>query len=250
MKHFPCVVAALASLLMGATSARAGFVVLRPGPADGKDANIWIGVPNTNLGNYEYLTVNEAPFDPSLLQNFGLIEFDLSSFTGSSVVSAKLTLFQEFTDAAAAIFDLLRNTSPWDEHTVTWNTRPSVDPTPVASLQLNFFPTIYRDWDVTAVVQGWLSGGYANYGLTLARSNGSNPLAWFASSDHSVSADRPMLTLKISDAPPPDPAPESTPAPSAFVLALTGAAVLIIGRGHCQARADLQTTLARPPTAN
>jgi hypothetical protein len=230
MKHILWVSAALASSLIQAASAQAGFVVLRPGPADGKDANIWIGVPNTNLGNYEYLTVNEAPFDPSLLQNFGLIEFDLSSLTGSSVVSAKLTLFQEFTDAAGAVFDLFRNTSPWDEHTVTWNTRPSIDSTRVASLQLDFIPSIYRDWDVTAVVQGWVSGLYPNYGLTIARTDASNPLAWFASSDHAVAADRPMLTLEISDAPPPDPAPASTPAPSGLILAVTGMAVLVAWR--------------------
>jgi hypothetical protein len=227
MNRLLCSCATLLSILLLPAFARATFITLQPGPAQGKDAQVHIGQPTTNLGNFEYLTYSYTPGPADTLQNFGLIEFDLSSVPASSAISAKLILFHEFNSAFGAIFDLFRNTSAWDGNSVTWNSQPTHDPTPTASVQLDFLFGIVRDWDITTVVNEWLSGSSPNYGLTLARRNANNPFAYFASSDHPTASFRPRLILEISDEPPPSPPPPtSAPAPASLVLAAAGTLAL------------------------
>jgi hypothetical protein len=259
MKHFLWVGGALALLLIGAGSAPAGFIVLQPGPADGKDAQIFAGAPNVNFGNEPDLTVNYAighEADRPDLQNFGLMEFDLSSVATPFVVSAKLNVYHLYNDCYGMTFDLFRNTTPWDEQTIIWNTQPQRDATVVASLLIDDHShDTYREWDVTGVVNGWLSGAYANNGLTLARTGVGvwNPWAYFESSDQTPANAfmRPKLKLEVPDfVPPPDPPPTSSPAPPGFILAVTGLAALLIGRPIRRRGLNAQTALAPPPAAN
>jgi hypothetical protein len=259
MKYFPWVGAALAAFLVGASSAPAAFIVLQPGPADGKDAQIYVGAPNTNLGNEPDLTVNYSvahePDRPDF-QNFGLIQFDLSPVTTPFVVSAKLDVYHLYNDSFGMTFDLFRNTTPWDEQTVTWNTQPQIDPTAVASLLIDDHShDTYREWDVTGVVNGWLSGAYANNGLTLARTGVGvwNPWAYFESSDQTAANAfmRPKLKLELPDfVPPPDPPPASSPAPSGIILAFMGLITVLIWRHTHLRGAKSQTALAPPLPAN
>jgi len=259
MKYFPWVGAALVAFLFGASSALAAFIVLQPGAEDGKDAHIYAGAPNTNFGNEPDLTVNYAighePDRPDL-QNFGLIQFDLSPVTTPFVVSAKLNVYHLYNDIFGMTFDLFRNTAPWDEQTVTWNTQPQRDPTAVASLSIDDHGhDTYREWDVTAVVNGWLSGANANNGLTLARTGVGvwDPWAYFESSDQTAANAlmRPKLKLEVPDfVAPADPPPASSPAPPSFILALTGLAALCIWGRSRWCGAGEQATLARSPAAN
>jgi hypothetical protein len=225
MNRLLVVCASLVWILSPTRDAQATFIVLQPGPEQAKDAHVFGDAPDTNFGDVEYITFNHGGRPPHTPDNHGLIEFDLSSIQASSVLSATLILFHENNKNAAQFFDLFRNTSAWDEHTVTWSTRPSHDSTPTASALFEFQTGIPREWDVTAVVNEWLAGVFPNYGLTLARRSGVNAMADIASSDHLNPSFHPQLTLEISDDPPPPP-PLPTPAPSALVLIASGMTVM------------------------
>lgn len=58
-----------------------------------------------------------------------------------------------------------RLASPWNEHTVTWNTEPNwtpVDKTAFVGSQLDWY-----EWDITEVVDDWVQDVYANDGVEI-----------------------------------------------------------------------------------
>ena len=101
----------------------------------------------------------------------GLFRFDLSDVPATTVASAyfRVSLY----DSASGVYtvDLRRVSAAWDEETVNWNTRPwSVDigvSAPVGGITGQYY-----EWEVTALVQGWLTGGVGNFGLELHASSG------------------------------------------------------------------------------
>ena len=85
-------------------------------------------------------------------------------------------------------YDIVRVTSGWNESTVTWNTQPTLDATIVSSLTVSdSVNLVYRNWDITSLVQGWHTGASANHGLALLSRNINEPFnsasLYFASSD-------------------------------------------------------------------
>ncbi len=57
---------------------------------------------------------------------------------------------------------------------MTWNTKPGVDPKSVATLPLSDSAG-WRSWNVTSLVNGWVTGNYGNFGLTIGRSDAGMP---------------------------------------------------------------------------
>ena len=85
-----------------------------------------------------------------------------------------------------------RITAPWDETTVTWNSfGGSFDPGVADSFVAN--STGWKSLDVTALVQAWVDGTYANYGLLLEQ--GSTPSTTYHSSEYSTVELRPKLEI-------------------------------------------------------
>ena len=166
-----------------------------------KDAEINTGGPATNWGNLADLIVNWGPG----VRTIGLLEFDLTGLAGATVTSAQLDLFHSAnTQLSPVTYSVFRITSPWTETTVTFNTAPTIDPVAVASITFSGAAGIYRTWDVTTVVQGWLSGAFANNGLWIEEIpvNGTAN-AYFLSSDFSGTNQDPRLRVDVSSVPEP-----------------------------------------------
>ena len=195
------------SAVLAAVFAFAGVsqaTVLTLQPDNGKDAQITLAFDQggANFGDGSDLIINWADNGRSV----GLIEFDLSGLpAGAVIASATLSLFHSLNSCAGCRYDAFRVTSAWDESTVTFDTAPSFDPVAVASL---VFPdganSLFRDWDVTAVVAGWAGGSFSNFGLWIEEIPVAGAaIAYFLSSDAGAASTDPILTINFNAVPEP-----------------------------------------------
>ena len=171
-----------------------------------QDVNIEASQGNTNLETTvpQYIMVNWGGGTDSR----GLIQFDVSSVpTGSTVSSATMRLFQEFNgQAAGTTIDVFRNTSSWNENTVTFNTRPTVAAGAVSSLNIgDLTDHVFRTWDVTSVVQSWVNGSNPNFGLTLVKNPNQAAWPYLKSKEEPDASLRPVLTINLRSAAVPEP---------------------------------------------
>jgi hypothetical protein len=166
MTRFICLATVIVMLVVG--SAAADPILLEANAI----ANVVNGPgQNSNFGGGPFL------MQPSSDNNQGLLGFDLSSIK-VPVKIATLNVFQDsgvFNGGPAGSYDIYRNTSPWSQNVVTWNTKPGIDSKSVATLPLSVSPG-WRSWDVTSLVNGWITGKYDNFGLTIARSDSGTPM--------------------------------------------------------------------------
>lgn len=191
---------------------RARPIVLQPGP-EGKDAQLGGYYPQQNWGADElvnfgsYLGVHNAR---------PVFEFDLSAAPPQfPLTQAILTLTQRITFGVHHRYraHVKRLTEPWHEMEVTWLNRTATEPwsipggvfvdtgaSTVFTTQQVYAPV---DIDVTALVGGWLDHTYPNFGLLLMPDTlyvdppgtPTNNYAAFVTSDHTLSAYHPKLTL-------------------------------------------------------
>jgi hypothetical protein len=183
--------------VFAAAPASAALIVLQPDGAAGKDTQIDTLSPNMNWGNAQQILINWV----GNARSIGLIEFDLGAIpAGAVVTSATLSLFHEINTQSSATYDVFRVTSAWNESTVTFNTAPTFDPTAVSSLTFSGLPGVFRDWNVTSLVQGWVDSTFANFGMWIEEIpvQGSHT-AYFSSSDTSTPAWRPILTVEYEE---------------------------------------------------
>ncbi len=137
------------------------------------------------------------------------MRFDLSDVPPVTIASAhlRLSLFSE--DSAEYEMGVHRVSAAWDENAVTWNTKPwSVD-TGIRAL-VGGQRGVYYEWDVTSLVQGWLTGGVGNFGMELRPAAG-NDSRFFRSTEYAAgmlagpgagSLRTPRLVINFA---PPDP---------------------------------------------
>jgi len=204
----------LASLILGAAAccglvSSAGALELAPSATANatEDGGYYPG----GLGGL-FLTINWQAGN----HNIGLLQFDVSSLSPGSVNQAVLDLYHIYNDGTGAQFGIFRNTSAWDGVTTDYSSRPGTDVLPSATLAIaDSSQGLHRTVDVTALVQGWVNGDYANYGMTLNRLDSSNPLVYFGSGSNADFPDAtPMLIIR------------AVPEPEAILLMLAGLAVL------------------------
>ena len=205
----------LASLVLGAavlgvTSLPAAALSLAPSAAANDSDGI--GYFPGGLGND--LTVNWVDGN----HNIGLLQFDLSALAPGSVGAATLDLYHLFNSVGSAQFGIFLNTTPWVGVTTDYASRPATAPLPSSIMTINDNNTgLHRTVDVTALVQGWVNGSYANYGLTLDRLDDPNPYVYFASAadgDHPDAT--PMLVIR------------AVPEPEAALMLAAGLAMLAV----------------------
>lgn len=227
MTSFKFAAAALSLALSAAVgSAFAAPVTIQP--ADGKDTQIVDGsVAGTNLGNSQFVIDNWV----GNLRAIGLVEFDLSAYAGSTVTDAKFGLWHLFNGSLGTTYNVFRVTSAWDENTVTFNSAPTIDALAVATLTIgDALSDVYREWDLTALVNGWLAGTYANFGIWIEEVPiGGTGLAYFASSDYTGPGAGPGTDpyLKFNTA--------ASGVPEPTTLLLVGAALMAAGAARRRA---------------
>jgi hypothetical protein len=142
-----------------------------------------------------------------------LIDFDLSSIPSfATITNAKVSFYHNAVsdyssgqNACCGANSYLQTiTSPWDENTVTWNTRPSVSPANVV-----MFPSIsssaqnFTDVDVTAMIQDRKNNPSSNFGMMMRYSFDVGyyyDIALFASGDHPNSTLHPVLEVTFTTA--------------------------------------------------
>jgi hypothetical protein len=133
-----------------------------------KDAMIWEAHPGKNYGTGFIASAYESGWAPSLIQ------FDVSSFSGVVLNSAKLEMYCFSAFAVPDTINVVyRLTSAWNEGSVCWNNAP----TPDSTLSATFPKPAVNSWvscDVTALVETWLNGGFTNNGFIFGRVNPGN----------------------------------------------------------------------------
>ncbi|MCC7577095.1 MAG: DNRLRE domain-containing protein, partial [Methanomethylovorans sp.] len=175
----------------------------------------------TSSPNSVFSTINYIDIGTSSSSCRDLMMFDLSGYkTTDTITQATLSLYWYYpagtTRTSDTVVDIYRPAVQWDPKSVTWNSRAAGFPwstaggswydkngaaqgsTPYASLT---FPakTVpgnkYYDFDVTQLVQEYVSGKYQNTGFFLkARTESGNYIAFY-SSEWSNAAQRPKLTV-------------------------------------------------------
>ncbi|MBU2700150.1 hypothetical protein Ga0466249_001242 [Sporomusaceae bacterium BoRhaA] len=77
-----------------------------------------------------------------------------------------------FTNSLLEIHQIL---SPWNPEKIDWNNQPLITNTPIATISIssNFLGLISAD--ITSLVQDWLSGAAANFGILLKMQNEAQP---------------------------------------------------------------------------
>ncbi len=186
-------VVSLALTLAG--SAFAAQLILQPDPTAGKDSMIYQNSPSSNWGTYQYLMVN---FGTGRTVR-GLVEFTgLSGIPGgATVTSATLELWARYNNSPNDDFGVYRITASWSESSVNWTNQPAHYATAYDSKHVTGGG--WYSWDLTTLVQEWVSGTYTNYGFKLIRANeGGGSWPYFVSSDYATASNRPKLTVNYT----------------------------------------------------
>jgi hypothetical protein len=92
-----------------------------------------------------------------------MLQFDLTGVTVTNLVSATLYLYVKARLAGNHQSDSInRATASWNESGMTWQ-----NPTSAAYTTIITVPIGWHTCTVTSLVQGWVAGTYANYGIVL-----------------------------------------------------------------------------------
>jgi hypothetical protein len=157
------------------------------------DSYVYSAAPSTNYGAATTLYVGSQ--STSAIGR-ALFRFDLGSIpVGATVLSASFQAYLVQTSSSPATLDveLKRIDAPWQEMIVTWSTQPGYTG---ANNVLSVGMTLgYYSWDVTSLVQTWVSGA-TNNGLALMSKNEST-IGWrgFASRESTSPPNPPRLVI-------------------------------------------------------
>jgi hypothetical protein len=145
------------------------------------DTTVRADQPTQNLGLSTVLSTDGSP-----IKNL-LMRFDVSGVGSGTVASAKLRLFNVDSSSIGGTFYRVQDNS-WSEQTVTWNTAPVADTTPIASLGAVTANTWY-EVDLTSLVTG---DGTYSLRVTSTSTNGAD-----YTSKEGAAGSRPQLVITV-----------------------------------------------------
>jgi len=196
--------------LMAATSFAQTTIVLQPGPADGKDAEIFscvsCGYAGNNYGTKRDLNAIAWTKNGNNSNVRSLIQFDLSAIPANAFInSATLSLYFNPTSEEGKHYCfphsnssyLERITSNWSETTVTWNNQPTTTTQNRVSLGGTTSSTqSFTNINVKQLIIDSRNNPSTSFGfmLRLQQEHKFKKLI-FASSDNATAAIRPKLTI-------------------------------------------------------
>lgn len=200
----------VALCLMAATSFAQTTIVLQPGPADGKDAEIFscvsCGYAGHNYGTKRDLNAIAWTKNGNNSNVRSLIQFDLSGIPANAFInSATLSLYFNPTSEEGKHYCfphsnssyLERITSNWNETTVTWNNQPTTTSQNRVSLGGTTSSTqSFTNINVKQLIIDSRNNPATSFGfmLRLQQEHKFKKLI-FASSDNTTEAIRPKLTI-------------------------------------------------------
>ena len=179
---------------------------VQPDASAGKDTYIQSGSPTYARG-----TDTTVILGGSSTEKHPVLQFDLSSLAGATIVSGTMSLYKTANSGTYTAFDgyVYRMTRAWTEGTsgfgtgANWNTYDGTnawtsaggdfDATAEGYISVTNTLNVFFDWDIGALVQEWVSGT-TNAGAIL-RKTGDTSEASFASSDNATASYRPKLTV-------------------------------------------------------
>ena len=177
---------------------------LQPDATDGEDAEIYEQSPNNNYGAEDETWVSSASSDTTR----SLLQFDTGTIpAGAKILAATLSLEHQSGSGSAQPVSVHRITNSWQENSVTWNWRQTgwnwdtggadfdtkaVTTTTVGPLNQRY------EWDIKPLVQDWVDGNYANYGVVLVAATAGMEGERFYTSDHVDSSRWPNLSISYT----------------------------------------------------
>lgn len=141
-------------------------LILQPGPAEGKDSMVVTQIPDTNYENNQYFSLGNLSVSIIVRAH---LQFDVSILpTDAFIVNADLKLYQyQSIGTESFVIGLHQVTESWEENMITWNNQPDYLPSPESTITVTVGATTWLSWDITSLLQGWLNGSIANYGVVL-----------------------------------------------------------------------------------
>lgn len=141
-----------------------------------QDTFIQESVPPANHGSDTSLTVDRESSD----RQRALFQFDVSSLPANATITSAQLKLQSSTIGGSLNLDAHQLTEAWSESTVTWTNASSGTPWTTAGGTFNAVPddtlsinsTGQHVFDLTSLVQDWIDGAAANYGVLIASNDG------------------------------------------------------------------------------
>jgi len=132
----------------------------------------------------------------------GLVRFDLSSIPGNAIITSANLYLYERSNKTGQITYIYRVQTGWSETSATWNTpwlTPGGDFDNTVAYN-NFIPdqkNCLASLDITNLVQAWVNGTYANYGVLLY-STGPNHIISYTSKEDNNVQEHPRLGVSYT----------------------------------------------------
>jgi hypothetical protein len=123
-----------------------------------EDASVKDGSPTTAFGGSDELAMGYCSGTTNGNMRSWL-KFDFASLpSGATIQQAELRLFF-LIHWGSQDYPVHRSTTDsWSEATITWDTQPSIDPTPLFTCPAFYVDNVWRSWDVTTAAQQELAG--------------------------------------------------------------------------------------------
>lgn len=156
------------------------------------DAVTGTGFDNSNFGGSSWICENYS----GAVTVRGFIQFDLSTLASGSVSNARLRLFHDFNQTPGVAYDIFRSTAAWTEVGITGANQPATAATLYASITTDAATGLYREWNVTTLVQEWVNGTNTNFGMVVARNPNTSAWPYFRSRSN-TSGSNPELVVDV-----------------------------------------------------
>ena len=174
-----------------------------PNESQSKDTFVTNSDPLTNYDGAPYLAAGSLWESGTIERTY--LQFNISAIPSNAIITeAKVGLF--FKDPMSYISIPIYVVVPlaayevkeyWEEASLNWNNQPVVNSVYEDVQTLSGDTDKYIYWDITSLVQEWVSGMKANYGIRLADEDETtlDDGKHFSSSSAPVGTERPKLII-------------------------------------------------------
>jgi len=169
--------------------------ILQPGPSLGKDSEVYEDSANENHGGLCGIYVGRGIGNRRAFIQFNAIE-NLPANTVILSANLELYLYGTFTSCVFYI-ELHIVTENWEENTITWNNQPDyLQAMETKTLIIPSDVPCWVSWDIGSLLQGWVDGSIANYGMALVAGDVIENYAFFRSCEYGDNpSKRPKLVI-------------------------------------------------------